>query len=357
MQYASSGETTQLWSSVRIGDNGNIREYCLFEFSNLQSTSKTIVLDSNDQRVSNQTCFFWIFCQSNSDLQAVEFSYLTTNNVENNFQNIQRNVDDMAIELVNNSQIYSSSLTPILDGVKFVIDNVGIVPIRIGIFSIDITPALRQLAYQQLDIISPPNWHTIVSRFNQLRGDIDNLNLRSKSGFISFDYQIKPFYADLSAVQQFITIVDNKTNSNLNNKFGSLNFYQMGITFSLESLQEMNNIEQRVSMRKQDAINSNTNAIFQLNAFSNEIGSAVNKQIDLTNFKNEYCTLKKSSPADSLLTGENFQDYIDANNKIASNAVNATAQLSQLETQSANISFGFIYSIIWNLPFDLGKGC
>jgi hypothetical protein len=348
-QYSFSGETPQPWAYVKIGNEG--KEYCVFEYNNQKGASKTLIIDSNGKRALNQSCGLW--CETNSDLQAVEFTYLTTQHVENNFQLIQDTLDGISTDFISNAHKYSSSLDSIIDGVNYIINNVGIEPIKVGKFSIDLSEPLRKFAVEKISYYRNPDWNDIIERYNTLRGSIISFNTRVKSGFVSYDYQIKPFYENIISVQKFIEVVDEKTDSNLNEKFGSLNFYQLGNALSSQSLQEINNIENRVGSKKKEAIESKGFAETELLLLSDEIGNAMHKQIDLTKFKDGYCALKGSYPSESMITVENFQDYIDANGKIKDGAKGLKEELVELQKNAQSNFWGFIPAFIWSFY----KGC
>lgn len=95
--------------------------------------------------------------------------------------------------------------------------------------------------------------------------------MAKQKGWVSYDKEIKVFYKNSIAIENFIKAIDNKTGSNLHSKFGSLNFETVSKENSQASISEVTLIDKRVTEKREKANTEARNFDLKLNTLLNDI--------------------------------------------------------------------------------------
>ncbi|MFH1472467.1 MAG: hypothetical protein ABIF85_06205 [Nanoarchaeota archaeon] len=294
-QYALDGESVEYWGYATV-DNSNS---CIFKFNNRNpSLSEIIIIDMNGERVSNQT----------SNIQPAIFSYFTANYIMDNFQKIDPTLQDIDNSLGTDASKYNSKLDPIRDAGLFIIDYIRIKPLKIGKYlEIDFSQPLKNFVFEH----SNPKWEDIIKQFRSFRANVDQVKRSKEKGFTSFDNDVKPMFESMASIQEVMKRVDEKTGSNLTEKFGALNSEQLANNIAQQSTNEANNIELRVNKKKEESTNEATNVNLKVNELNNLIWMALEKDIDTTKFEETFCRYRNYKNNMDLIEKERFQDSID----------------------------------------------
>ena len=295
-QYALEGETVEYWGYVLIDNN----EFCIFRFNNRNpSASEIIVLDKNNNRIIG------------NNLEKSIFSYKTYRYIEGNYPQIQQVLQEIYNEFITNSHKYNSNLDGIIEAVGFYSQFIELdIPIYANL-KVDVVKSLNYLI-SKTNWVFNPNWNVILERYKSYKETIDQIAIaKQRGGFISYNREIKDFYKNTIAIENFVKAVDNKTGSNLHPRFGSLNFESLATKTAQDSINEVNLIEARINKKKTEVHNELTNFNSKLNELNNLIWKSLEKEIDTKKFEEKFCYYKHNKPDTTLINREQFQEFID----------------------------------------------
>lgn len=296
-QYAIEGESAETWGYVKLERD----DFCIYKFNNRNSAfSEIIVLDENSNRIFG------------TNLETSIFSYKTSVYLERNYPTIQPILQDIYNEFITNSHKYSSNINEIRDGVEFYSKFIKLdIPIY-GALKVDAVNALRHLVF---NTVFHPNWDKVVERYKSYKETIDQISIVKQKGWVSYDNEVKVFYKNSIAIENFIKAIDNKTGSNLHSKFGSLNFESVSQEISQASINEVTLINKRVIEKRERANTEAGNFDVKLNTLLDDIEKSLGKEIDTSSYEQKYCYYKSNKPDRNLINKENFQDFIDSSVK------------------------------------------
>lgn len=299
-QYVLDGEHIEYYGIVKIENN----DYCVFKYNNHDSSySEVIILDKSNNRLDEKNL---------QTLQEAILSYKTLVYLEDKYVTIQPVLQAIYDDLIQNSHQYNSKLGEIRQAVKIASQFIKVdIPIY-GALKLDVIKALEYLVFDG----AYTDWNGVLYKYKGYKETIDQMSVAKQKGYISYNEEVKVFYKDSIAIENFVKILDDKTNSGVSTKFASLSFTSRAQQISDDSVNEINLIKNRVDKKKSDAIAQKNFIDFTINSFGSTINKALSKNINVTNYKKEYCNLKRGLPDTLLIDREMFQDYIEKADKI-----------------------------------------